>query len=550
VPGYVPSAEHLTAVINCRKLAGSDVAMEQLPQSDLETQSGADGGAGRRLASFAAGGALVAGGVAALHNLYRSGDGAADLISWSALLLLTLTALGGGIKLATWGAQALITAILDNAKNRSSEPAQAFIATVGVIVGALGMWWVFRGGYGTWWQSVTGERGWSLLLGVGQMLIAVLASVTLFAGGTYLTGVVKESLVSSGLLMERDRARRSGDNAPSHPALMAALIAGALGLVILAAWLTPKLAPTISGSGVLPAAATVVAVLVWAIGASLGWWTGLSGLWVWVEGANQKAAALAGVAAVLMFSAGGLGLGWFTPATVPQAHAACPPDCGGSPGGGSYGPDASQFQPPQMPNQMPDYQGSNSGMPSLDQNNGISIYNQQPGQGENTSTPNGSAQQGQNADSSWQRAANGEQTPDYQNANPYTQGPGAPNPDYQGGQANPGSQGPDQAPRQPLQQLEQGPQQPPQHDAGQPDQSSDQQQQSTQDGQRIDDMTRQLKQQGLNKQRSTKFSSKDKKKDDQQDRDKQSGANDLTALLLGAASTRRRKQDERTVWNR
>ncbi len=547
MPGYVLSAEHLTAVINCRKLAGSDVAIEQLPQPDLETQSGADGGVTRRLASFAAGGALVAGGVAALHNLYRSGDSAADLISWSALLLLTLTALGGGIKLATWGAQALTTAIFDNAKNRSSEPAQAFIATVGVIVGALGMWWVFRGGYGTWWQSVTGERGWSPSLGAVQMLIAVLAGVTLFAGGTYLTGVVKESLVSSGLLMERDRARRSGDNAPSHPALMAALIAGALGLVILAAWLTPKLAPTISGSGVLPAAAAVVAALVWAIGADLGWWTGLSGLWVWVEGANQKAAALAGVAAVLMFSAGGLGLGWFTPATVPQAHAACPPDCGGSPGGGSYGPDASQFQPPQMPNQMPDYQGSNSGMPSLDQNNGISIYNQQPGQGENTSTPNGSAQQGQNADSSWQRAANGEQIPDYQNANPYTQGPGAPNPDYQGGQANPGSQGPDQAPRQPPQQLEQGPQQPPQHDAGQPDQPSDQQQQSTQDGQRIDDMTRQLKQQGPNKQRSSKFPSKDKKTDDQQDRDKQSGANDLTALLLGAASTRRRKQDERTV---
>ncbi|OHU31229.1 hypothetical protein BKG76_06040 [Mycobacteroides franklinii] len=523
---------------NCRKLAGSDVATEQLPQSDLETQSGADGGAARRLASFAAGGALVAGGVAALHNLYRSGDSAADLISWSALLLLTLTALGGGIKLATWGAQALITAILDNAKNRSSEPAQAFIATVGVIVGALGMWWVFRGGYGTWWQSVTGERGWSLLLGVGQMLIAVLASVTLFAGGTYLAGVVKESLVSSGLLAERDRARRSGDNEPSHPALMAALISGALGLVILAAWLTPKLAPTISGAGVLPATAAVVAVLVWAIGASLGWWTGLSGLWVWVEGANQKAAALAGVAAVLMFSAGGLGLGWFTPATVPQAHAACPPDCGGSPGDGAYGPDASQFQPPQMPNQMPDYQGSNSGTPSLDQNNGISIYNQQPGQGENTSIPNGSAQQGQNADGSWQRAANGEQIPDYQNASPYPQGQGSPNPDYSGGQANPGSQGVDQAP----QQQEQGPQQ-----SRQSDQSSDQQKQSTQDGQRIDDMTRQLKQQKQNKHQSSKFSSKDKKKDDQQDRDKQSGDNDLTALLLGVASTRRRKQGERTV---
>ncbi|MGC7194395.1 hypothetical protein RA997_22885, partial [Mycobacteroides abscessus subsp. abscessus] len=100
--------------------------------------------------------------------------------------------------------------------------------------------------------------------------------------------------------------------------------------------------------------------------------------------------------------------------------------------------------------------------------------------------------------------------------------------------------------------------QPPQQNTEQPNQSDQQrldeltrqlqqqQQQSTQDRQRIDDLTKQL-QQGQQKQdgnqKLPRFPSKDDKKDrDQQDRDKQSGNNDLAALLMGAASTRRRTQ--------
>ncbi|CPW24173.1 Hypothetical protein ERS075582_05242 [Mycobacteroides abscessus] len=109
-----------------------------------------------------------------------------------------------------------------------------------------------------------------------------------------------------------------------------------------------------------------------------------------------------------------------------------------------------------------------------------------------------------------------------------------------------------QAPQQPQENPAQQPdQQPQQSDSQRIDdltrQLQDQQQQSTQDRQHIDDLTKQLQQnkQNQKQQQSPRFPSKDDKKDrDQQDRDNQSGDNDLSALLLGAASTRRRKQDE------
>ncbi|WP_052616587.1 hypothetical protein [Mycobacteroides abscessus] len=536
---------------------------------------------GRRAAAFASGGVLVVGAVAALHNLYRSGDDAAELIAWSGLLLLALTALGGGIKLAMWGARPVIAALFDRAKERLAEPVLAVVASGAVIVGALGMWWTFRGGYVGWWQQLSGESQWSLSLGVGQMLVAVLAGAALFTGGRYVTGLAREALTESGLLIERDRAagRRRVPEGLWHPGLVAALVGGGLALVVMTAWLTPKVGPTIVGANTLAAVAAIVAVLVWGVGANLGWWKGLAGLWKWATDASHKAAATSGVVALLMFSAGGLGLGWFTPATVPQAHAQCPPDCGGgSNGSGAYGPDASQFQPPQMPGQMPDYQGGIN-QPPLDQNSSISIYNTQAPSVSNNGVQGSSGQQG--PQQGWDQPAHGTQIPDYQNAAPYTQGPGRPNPDFnpgsQGGQANPGSdagsQGgqPNQGAQQPVQQPQQASQQPPQQDAGQqpnqsPNQSSDQQkiddltrqlqdqqQLSSQDRQRIDDLSKQLLQQGQQRQNGNqklpKAPSKDKKQDDKnkQDRDDQSGDNDLSALLLGAASTRRRKQDEQDL---
>ncbi|CPW08045.1 Hypothetical protein ERS075548_01762 [Mycobacteroides abscessus] len=564
--GNERSTEQLTAVTDCRDLVRSAAAAQRLPSGDLDTSLVAGDERGRRAAAFASVGVLVVGAVAALHNLYRNGDDAAELISWSGLLLLALTALGGGIKLAMWGARPVITALFDAAKARLTEFGRTVVAAGSVIAGALGMWWTFRGGYASWWQQVSGEHRWTLLLGVGQMLVAVAAGAALFTGGRYVTGLAKDALTDSGLLIERDRSagKRRAPEGLWHPGLVAALIGGGLGLVLLAAGITPRLYVWITGPDVLPAAAAIAAVLLWAIGSHLGWWKGLAGLWKWATDASHKTAAMSGVVALLMFSAGGLGLGWFTPATVPQAHAQCPPDCGGGSNGGSYGPDASQFQPPQMPGQMPDYQGGIN-QPPLDQNSSISIYNTQAPSVSNNGVQGSSGQQG--PQQSWDQPAHGTQIPDYQTAAPYTQGPGRPNPDFnpgsQGGQANPGSDAGSQGgqPNQGVQQ--QAPQQPQENPAQQPDQQpqqsdsqriddltrqlQDQQQQSTQDRQHIDDLTKQLQQNKENQkqQQSPRFPSKDDKKDrDQQDRDNQSGDNDLSALLLGAASTRRRKQDE------
>ncbi|CPW39234.1 hypothetical protein [Mycobacteroides abscessus] len=565
--GYARSTEQRAAVADHRDPARSAPTSQELLQDDPESGNPARSDPGRRLAAFAAGSVAAIGGIAALHGLYRSGDGAAELVGWAGLLLLAMTALGGGIKLAMWGARPVITALFDRAKERLAEPVLAVVASGAVIVGALGMWWTLRGGYASWWQHLTGESRWSLSLGVGQMLVAVAAGAALFTGGRYVTGLAKDALTESGLLIERDRAagRRRAPEGLWHPGLVAALIGGGLGLVLLAAGITPRLYVWITGPDVLPAVAAIAVVLLWAIGSNLGWWKGLAGLWQWATDASHKTAAMSGVVALLMFSAGGLGLGWFTPATVPQAHAQCPPDCGGGSNGGSYGPDASQFQPPQMPSQMPDYQGGIN-QPPLDQNGSISIYNTQAPSISN----NGSSGQ-QGPQQSWDQPAHGTQIPDYQNATPYTQGPGRPNPDFnpgsQGGQANPGSDAGSQGgqPNQGVQQ--QAPQQPQENPAQQPDQQpqqsdsqriddltrqlQDQQQQSTQDRQHIDDLTKQLQQQGQQKQNGNqklpKAPSKDKKQDDkdqQQDRDDQSQNNDLSALLLGAASTRRRKHEQ------
>ncbi|SKT86513.1 putative toxin [Mycobacteroides abscessus] len=539
--GYARSTEQRTAVADHRDPARSAPTSQELLQDDPESGNTAGSDPGRRLAAFAAGSVAAIGGIAALHGLYRSGDGAAELVGWSGLLLLAMTALGGGIKLAMWGARPVIAALFDRAKERLAEPVLAVVASGAVIVGALGMWWTLRGGYASWWQQVSGESQWSLSLGVGQMLVAMLAGAALFAGGRYVTGLAKDALTDSGLLIERDRSagKRRVPEGLWHPGLVAALIGGGAGLVLLAAGITPRLYVWITGPDVLPAVAAIVAVLVWGVGANLGWWKGLAGLWRWATDASRKAAATSGVVALLMFSAGGLGLGWFTPATVPQAHAQCPPDCGGGSNGGSYGPDASQFQPPQMPNQMPDYQGGIN-QPPMDQNSSISIYNTQAPSVSNSGSQGSSGQQG--PQQSWDQPAHGTQIPDYQTATPYTQGPGRPNPDFnpgsQGGQANPGSNAGSQGgqPNQGVQQ--QAPQQPQENPAQQPNQSPNQ----SSDQQKIDDLTRQLQDQ---QQQSPRFPSKDDKKDrDQQDRDKQSGDNDLSALLLGAASTRRRKQDD------
>lgn len=136
-----------------------------------------------------------------------------------------------------------------------------------------------------------------------------------------------------------------------------------------------------------------------------------------------------------------------------QTAAADPTGPTGSPGGPGGGMNGSQFQPPGLPPQMPDYQGGNN-QPPLDQNSGISIYNSgAPQAGQQAGGQQGSQQQPQQA----QQPQHGTQIPDYQTATPYTQGPGRANPDYQAPQQNSPQQS--QTPQQGQQQPSQAPSQ-------------------------------------------------------------------------------------------
>lgn len=155
------------------------------------------------------------------------------------------------------------------------------------------------------------------------------------------------------------------------------------------------------------------------------------------------------------------------------ATVAADPTGPGGPTGGPGMDGGQQFQPPQMPSSMPDYQGGNN-QPPMDQNSGISIYN--------TGSPGAQQVPGQQAGQQPQQAqqpAHGTQIPDYQTATPYTQGPGQANPDYQAPQQN--------SPQQP----QQGQQQPQQQ---QPSQAPSQTQQPEQPQNKQDDTTRQLDQ--------------------------------------------------------
>ncbi|WP_235629529.1 glycoside hydrolase family 19 protein [Mycobacteroides saopaulense] len=126
-----------------------------------------------------------------------------------------------------------------------------------------------------------------------------------------------------------------------------------------------------------------------------------------------------------------------------QTAAADPTGPTGGPGDG--GMNGSQFQPPGLPPQQPDYQGGIN-QPPLDQNSGISIYNTGT-QGAPQQGTSQSSQQGQQG----QQPQHGTQIPDYQTATPYTQGPGKTNPDYQtpqqGQQPQQGNQQPTQTPQ-------------------------------------------------------------------------------------------------------
>lgn len=147
--------------------------------------------------------------------------------------------------------------------------------------------------------------------------------------------------------------------------------------------------------------------------------------------------------------------GWQLNSTVPSGigvlglpGATADPTGPPGPTGGPEGGGGSQFQPPGLPPQQPDYQGGIN-QPPLDQNNGISIYNT-GAQG----APQQAGQQGAQQSNQGQQPQHGNQMPDYQTATPYTQGPGQANPNYQAPQQ--GNQG--QQPQQGQQPNQQQPQ--------------------------------------------------------------------------------------------
>ncbi|SID95577.1 Transcription initiation factor TFIID, subunit TAF12 (also component of histone acetyltransferase SAGA) [Mycobacteroides abscessus subsp. abscessus] len=443
------------------------------------------------------GAVLTAVGVWGLHVLTR-GDGVAGVAGWVILLCLAFSALGKGIGLLR-RALAPVSAVLSASVAPIPAPARA---VTGIGVGAAGLWWVLRGHAATWWAQLTGtdmtgtDTAWSLPSQLAQVAIVAVAAVLLFGGAKVLGQLI---FANSGTRQQHSLGNNSARDRwstwwSSHAGLGLSLLAGAAALVLLSGYVVPRVSGWLTGDDPMAALAAIAAILSVAFLANTWWWRALSGWWTWAHTPNGPGGATpigqiyagAGVLALVAFSATAFGLATFSsylPQTAAVASAdPCGPDgCGGGGNGqGSYGPDTGNFQPPQMPNQMPDYQGGIN-QPPLDQNSGISIYNENPSAGQVPSQTGGQQSMQDpsfraNPDGSWQ-ARNGEWSPpNYQTATPgLTQGPGQPNPGWSGNQApqiNTPQQPIQQAPQapQPAQQAPQAPQQPaqaPQNPAGQ-----------------------------------------------------------------------------------
>ncbi|GAB5903090.1 hypothetical protein [Mycobacteroides chelonae] len=409
-----------------------------------------------------AGAALVVVGVWGFHVL-TPGGGAVGSVGWVVLLCLAFTALGKGITLL----RRALAPVTDAALAPLAPISAPVRATAGIVIGASGIWWVMRGHAATWWTHTTGTgstTGWTLT----SQLVAV-ALIAVF--GALLFGGAK-NLVATIFANSGTRHRDSRDTAEqrwalvwsSHPGLGLLLLAGAVALVFLSGYVVPRVSGWLSGDDPMAALAAIAAILIVAFFANTWWWKALSGWWTWAHthgssggGASPLGQMQAGAAviALIWFSAMGFGLAspqdYTGPGAAPLARAACPPDCGG--GGGLDGPPGggSQFRPPDMPAQQPDYQGGINQAP-LNQNSGISIYNESPAQG-------GGQQASQNMgpQMSGQHAAHGEPLPNYGPWQPDAQPP-AQAPVQQAPQApQPVQQAPAQ---QPVQQAPQAPQNP------------------------------------------------------------------------------------------
>ncbi|KPG26214.1 hypothetical protein [Mycobacteroides immunogenum] len=418
-----------------------------------------------QLTGFAAGitgAALVVAGVWGFHVL-TLGAGITGSAGWVLLLCLAFTALGKGITLLR-RALAPVTAAALAPLAGISAPVRA---TAGIVIGASGIWWVMRGHAATWWTHTTGLNNnsgteWTLTSQLVQIAFIVVFGALLFGGAKTLATLI---FANSGTRHRDNNAHNTNEQRwalfwSSHPGLALTLLAGGTALVFLSGYVVPRVSGWLSGDDPMAALAAIAATLTVAFLANTWWWKALSGWWTWAHthgsgggGASPLGQMQAGAAviALIWFSAMGFGLAspadYTGPGAAPLARAACPPDCGG--GGGLDGPPGggSQFRPPDMPAQQPDYQGGINQAP-LNQNSGISIYNESPAQG-------GGQQASQNMgpQMSGQRAAHGEPLPNY--------GPWQPD-------AQPPAQAPVQQAPQPVQQAPaQQPAQPPQNPAGQ-----------------------------------------------------------------------------------
>ncbi len=438
---------------------------EDAPTETLLAATDAGRSPGTQLTGFAAGitgAALLTAGVWGLHVL-TPGGGAVGSVGWVVLLLAAFTALGKGITLLR-RALAPVTAAAVAPLEPISAPVRA---TVGIVIGAVGIWWVMRGHAAIWWTETTGTgsaMGWALTSQLVQVALIAVFGALLFGGARTLAAAI---FVNSGTRQRDSGSQNIGERRwvswwSSHPGLGLTLLAGATALVFLSGYVVPWVSGWLSGDDPMAAFAAIAAILTVAFAANTWWWKALSGWWTWAHthgssggGASPLGQMQAGAAviALIWFSAMGFGLAspqdYTGPGAAPLARAACPPDCGG--GGGLDGPPGggSQFKPPDMPAQQPDYQGGIN-QPPLNQNSGISIYNESPAQG-------GPEQASQNMgpQMSGQRAAHGEPLPNY----------GPWQPDAQPPAQAPVQQAP-QAPQQPAQ-APQNPAQAPQNPAGQ-----------------------------------------------------------------------------------
>lgn len=401
------------------------------------------------------GAALTTVGVWGLHVLTR-GEGVAASVGWVILLCLAFTAVGKGITLLRRALSPL--AAVWSASISGIPP--LLRAVTGIVIGSAGIWWVMRGHASLWWAQLTGAGpAWTLPSQLVLVAIVAVAGALLF-GGTKMLG--KLIFANSGTREHYSLNSDSRDKWAlwwsSHPGLGLSLLAGGGALVFLSGYVVPRVSSWLSGDDPMAALAAISAILALALLANTWWWRALSGWWAWAHTPNGPGGptpvgqiyAGAGVLALIGFSATAFGLATFS-SYLPQNAATASADpcgdrCGGGGNGqGSYGPDTGNFQPPQMPGQQPDYQGGIN-QPPLDQNSGISIYNESPGQG-GQQIP----QQNMGPQTSGQRAAHGEPLPNY--------GPWQPD-------AQPPAQAPVQQAPQPVQQapaqqpVQQAPQQP------------------------------------------------------------------------------------------